>query len=79
MQCTSSYALRVCLFISSQGSDPRHQHVFGVQLVRGRPFYGFCEAERVFVKITLYNPRHVSKVAALLQVREDLTKTSKDN
>lgn len=41
--------------------------MFGVQLVRGRPFYGFCEDDRVFVKITLYNPRDVSKVAALLQ------------
>lgn len=50
-----------------QAADPRLQHVFGVQLVRGRPFYGYCEEERVFIKVTLYNPRDVSKVASLLQ------------
>ena len=39
-----------------------------MQLVRGRPFYGFCAGEQVFVKITLYNPRDAAKVVGLLQV-----------
>ncbi|CAN0016719.1 unnamed protein product [Lampetra fluviatilis] len=43
------------------------QHVFKISLVSGRPFYGFHEKERLFMKIYLYNPRMVKRVSELLQ------------
>jgi hypothetical protein len=51
-----------------QAQARKRQCVFGAQLVRARRFYGYADGESVFVKITLYNPRDVSKVADLLRV-----------
>ena len=47
----------------------KRQCVFGAQLVRARRFYGYADGESMFIKITVYNPRDVSKVADLLRVR----------
>ncbi|KAK9830528.1 hypothetical protein WJX72_012277 [[Myrmecia] bisecta] len=46
---------------------PRRQHVYSVQLVRGRAFYGYHADEQLFIKIILFNPMEVGKVAALMQ------------
>ena len=47
----------------------KRQCVFGAQLVRARRFYGYADGESMFIKVTVYNPRDVSKVADLLRVR----------
>jgi len=46
----------------------KRQCVFGAQLVRARRFYGYADGESMFIKVTVYNPRDVSKVADLLRV-----------
>ena len=47
----------------------KRQCVFGAQLVRARRFYGYADGESMFIKVTVYNPRDVTKVADLLRVR----------
>lgn len=34
-----------------QGNASKRQRVFGVTLVRGRPFYGFHSEDAIFVKV----------------------------
>ena len=46
----------------------RKQIVHAVQLVRAIPFYGFHPDEQLFIKIVLYNPGQVTRIATLLQV-----------
>ena len=46
----------------------RKQVVHAVQLVRAAPFYGYHPDERLFIKIVLYNPGQVTRIATLLQV-----------
>lgn len=46
----------------------RKQVVHAVQLVRAIPFYGYHPEERLFIKIVLYNPGQVTRIATLLQV-----------
>ena len=46
----------------------RKQVVHAVQLVRAVPFYGYHPDERLFIKIVLYNPGQVTRIATLLQV-----------
>ncbi len=46
----------------------RKQVVYAVQLVRAIPFYGYHPEERLFIKIILYNPGQVTRIATLLQV-----------
>ncbi len=46
----------------------RKQVVHAVQLVRAIPFYGYHPEERLFIKIILYNPGQVTRIATLLQV-----------
>lgn len=46
----------------------RKQVVHAVQLVRAIPFYGYHPDERLFIKIVLYNPGQVTRIATLLQV-----------
>ena len=46
----------------------RKQVVHAVQLVRAIPFYGYHPDERLFIKIVLYNPSQVTRIATLLQV-----------
>ena len=46
----------------------RKQVVHAVQLVRAIPFYGYHPDERLFIKIVLYNPSQVTRVATLMQV-----------
>jgi hypothetical protein len=38
---------------SGEEGGPWRQRVFGAQLVRGRPFYGYEEEEGLFVKIIM--------------------------
>ncbi|DBA81937.1 hypothetical protein WJX77_000726 [Trebouxia sp. C0004] len=45
----------------------RKQVVHAVQLVRAIPFYGYHPEERLFIKIILYNPGQVTRIATLLQ------------
>ncbi|KAL5701114.1 DNA-directed DNA polymerase [Ranunculus cassubicifolius] len=47
-------------------SGAKRQHVHGCSLVRARKFYGFHPAEELFVKINLYYPHEVARVATLL-------------
>ena len=44
------------------------QVVLSTELVLARPFYGYHAEDRLFVKIKLYNPSHVNRIATLLQV-----------
>ncbi|KAI3948071.1 hypothetical protein MKX01_014670 [Papaver californicum] len=44
----------------------RRQHVHGCNLVRARKFYGYHPTEELFVKIYLYYPHEVARVAKLL-------------
>ncbi|KAI3848221.1 hypothetical protein MKX03_003499 [Papaver bracteatum] len=44
----------------------RKQHVHGCSLVRARKFYGYHPMEELFVKIYLYYPHEVARVAKLL-------------
>ena len=46
----------------------RKQTAHAVQLVRAVPFYGYHPDERLFIKIVLYNPGQVTRIATLLQV-----------
>ena len=46
----------------------RKQVVHAVQLVRAIPFYGYHPDQRLFIKIVLYNPSQVTRVATLMQV-----------
>ena len=53
-----------------QNQEPgagRKQTVHAVQLVRAVPFYGYHPDERLFIKIVLYNPGQVTRIATLLQ------------
>lgn len=46
---------------------PRHHHYDRqLRIVRGTPFYGFHTKEREYIRITLYNPALVKKVAHVL-------------
>ncbi|PIA61591.1 hypothetical protein AQUCO_00300837v1 [Aquilegia coerulea] len=49
---------------SATGS--KRQHVHGCSLVRARKFYGYHSSEELFVKIYLYYPHEVARVASLL-------------
>lgn len=51
-----------------QDGAAKRQRVWGVVLVRGRPYYGYTAGDRVFVKIMMLSPPDVLKAAALLQV-----------
>ena len=44
----------------------RRQFVFKCALVTGTPFYGYHAGKELFVKVYIYNPRHVSTMAKLL-------------
>ena len=46
----------------------RKQIVHAVQLVRAIPFYGYHPDERLFIKVVLYNPGQLTRIATLLQV-----------
>jgi hypothetical protein len=56
-------ALDVSLGNKGQGG----QYVHDIQLVRGRPFYGFHLAEACFFKVYLYNPALITRTATLLR------------
>lgn len=43
-----------------------HRHVHHVAVFRGMRLYGFHDREETFLRIYLYNPHHVPKVAELL-------------
>lgn len=48
-------------------SNQKKQYIHELCLVEGIPFYGYYPNEKLFIKIVLYNPKDVSKIAALLQ------------
>ena len=51
-----------------EAGSARKQTVHAVQLVRAMPFYGYHKEERIFMKVVLYNPGQVTRIATLLQV-----------
>uniref|UniRef100_A0A8C4QS36 DNA polymerase delta/zeta catalytic subunit N-terminal domain-containing protein n=1 Tax=Eptatretus burgeri TaxID=7764 RepID=A0A8C4QS36_EPTBU len=51
------------------------RHVFKILLVSGRPFYGYHDEEKEFLKIYLYNPSMVKRVSELLQGGAVMNKT----
>ncbi|MQM19565.1 hypothetical protein Taro_052570 [Colocasia esculenta] len=60
-----SYAIEKALQLRGTCGLKR-QHVHGCCLVRAKKFYGYHSTEELFVKIYLYNPADVARVAALL-------------
>ena len=51
-----------------EAGSARKQIVYAAQLVRAIPFYGYHPDEKIFIKVVLYNPGQVTRVATLLQV-----------
>jgi len=49
------------------GDNKRSKFVHKVEVVTGRPFYGYHTAKQVFVKVSAYNPTDVRKMATQLQ------------
>lgn len=47
----------------------KRQHVHGASLVRAKDIYGFHPDEQLYIKVVLYYPQEVSRVATILQVR----------
>ncbi|CAN7988516.1 unnamed protein product [Ixodes hexagonus] len=47
-------------------ASSRQRHVHHVEIFRGTPIYGFHNKDRTFLKIYLYNPYSVKRVADLL-------------
>lgn len=43
------------------------QYVFAIEPVRGKSFYGFSVAERIFLKVFVYNPRLVTRMIGILR------------
>lgn len=43
-----------------------HQYVASIALVKGTPFYGFHIGWKLYCKIYLYSPRHITQLAKLL-------------
>nr|XP_032807788.1 DNA polymerase zeta catalytic subunit isoform X2 [Petromyzon marinus] len=54
-----AFSIDRALNVALGNPSSSEQHVFKISLVSGRPFYGFHEKERLFMKIYLYNPRMV--------------------
>ena len=54
------------------GNGCSDQHVFRILVVKGRSFYGYHPDEEEFLKIYLYNPSTVKKLAELLLVTETI-------
>lgn len=50
-----------------QNHSMKKQFIHQLCLVEGIPFYGYYPNEKLFIKIILYNPQYVSKIAAILQ------------
>jgi DNA polymerase zeta len=44
----------------------KQQYIHEARIVKGTPFYGYCPNEQLYIKIYIYNPHHVSKVAAIM-------------
>lgn len=42
------------------------QYIFQILVVKGIPFYGFHLKEKIFLKIFIYNPQHLSRMIMLL-------------
>ncbi|XP_059153946.1 uncharacterized protein LOC131939568 isoform X2 [Physella acuta] len=54
------------LNIANRSPNSSLQHVYKISLVTGIPLYGYHPQEEQFLKIYLYNPNNVRKVADLL-------------
>lgn len=50
----------------SGGIGAKRQHVHSCSLVRAKKFYGYHPSDQLFIKIILYYPHEVTRVAALL-------------
>lgn len=50
----------------SGGIGAKRQHVHSCSLVRAKKFYGYHPSDQLFIKIVLYYPHEVTRVAALL-------------
>ena len=50
-----------------QGDPPAPPRVYSATLVRARPFYGFCDRERLFVRFSLVDPKDVKLAASILE------------
>eukprot|EP00727_Mastigamoeba_balamuthi_P004330 m51a1_g13896 dna polymerase zeta catalytic subunit, putative (2076) ;mRNA; f:718412-728650 len=51
----------------AKGSVLQHRVVHRISLVRGKPFYGFCPCEKVFLKVHLYDPNTLPILVNLLR------------
>ncbi|CAM9288703.1 unnamed protein product, partial [Phaeothamnion confervicola] len=52
---------------ASRGKSSPQKAVQCLKVVRGRPIYGYCAAEKLFVKVLMRNPSSVGRAAGLLQ------------
>lgn len=50
--------------ISSKSLIP---HIYSISCIKGIPFYGYCSSEKLFLKIEVLHPTHVSAIAGILQ------------
>lgn len=42
------------------------QYIHDMVIIKGKLFYGYDDQEHSFIKISLYNPKHASKMSAML-------------
>ncbi|GBG78283.1 hypothetical protein CBR_g26314 [Chara braunii] len=59
-------AIEMAMKMTSSVSSKR-QHLHECSLVRARPFYGYYPSDQLFVKIVLFHPQEVGRVASILQ------------
>ncbi len=65
LQSSINYALAHCL--NQNPHDPRNSYVAKISLCKGIPFYGYNVGWKMFLKIYLYRPSHISRLADLLR------------
>lgn len=41
--------------------------IYNISKLNGFPFYGYCSSEKLFLKIEVFHPTHVSSIAGVLQ------------
>jgi DNA polymerase zeta len=66
LACALDAGLRRAAAHRGRDATPPRQHVFAAALVHARPFYGYTEGARLFVRLSLLDPSEVTRAASLL-------------
>jgi hypothetical protein len=66
LACALDAALRRAASHRGGAAAQPRQHVFAAALVHARPFYGYAEGARLFVRVSLLDPSEVTRAASLL-------------